>query len=313
VRAFRESEVDMRLRGLASRRGLGFAGAALVMAVLVVAPAFACGATGGRIDVRPARGEAGTGVDVVGVGFEGQPGSATVDVRWGGANGQLLAQVTPDESGAFTQRITVPNAAQPGWHQVTATQKRAGFDTYSTSNYAFEVTGVVTPAPAPVVTQPSPAPQPTPVPQPTATAEVPAAAAAPAPAPAPTAAQATASQPAGTRAAATPAPPAPAPPTPAPAPPLQAPPAAGPPSGTPERLNLSEIRETDPAGLHAAPIEPLLLSDPAAMGGPRTIDSGPPVWLLVPLVLAGLTLFGASCAVVVTEVRHRRVRAKVKA
>ncbi len=49
------------------------------------------------------------------------------------------------------------------------------------------------------------------------------------------------------------------------------------------------------------------------MGDPRSIDSGPPLWMLIPLVLVGLTLFSASCAVVVNEVRTRRSRAKVKA
>ncbi|MGH9283212.1 MAG: hypothetical protein ACRD0S_09800, partial [Acidimicrobiales bacterium] len=137
------------MKALGGKRGLGFGAAGVLLALMLVAPAFACGATGGRIDVRPARGEAGMGVDVVGTGYEGQPGSAIVDVRWGGASGQLLAQVQPDEAGGFMQRITVPSNAQPGWHQVTATQKRAGFDTYAVSSFAFEVTSAVTPAPVP--------------------------------------------------------------------------------------------------------------------------------------------------------------------
>lgn len=105
--------------------------------------------------------------------------------------------------------------------------------------------------------------------------------------------------------------PAPAPSEPAPAAPVAA---AGPVAAP--GLQLSEIRETDPAGVgsvSSAPIASLVVSDPAAMGGPRTIDSGAPLWMLIPLVVVGLTLFSASCAVAVNEMRQRRVRARVKA
>lgn len=67
------------------------------------------------------------------------------------------------------------------------------------------------------------------------------------------------------------------------------------------------------AAVDSGPIDPLVVSDPAAMGGPRTIDSGSPLWMLIPLVVVGLTLFSASCAVVVSEMRQRRVRARVNA
>lgn len=284
-------------RGLGGIRSFGSAGLAMVMAVLLVAPAFACTATGGSISVRPARAEAGTGIDVVGTGFEGQAGASQVDVRWGGASGQLLAQVSPDEAGAFSQRITVPATAQPGWHQVTASQKRLNADTFAVSNFAFEVTGIPAPAPAPAAT-PAPAPAPAPVADPAPVQPVAAATPAPAPAarPAPVA-----TRPATQAAIAS----SPAPVAPAPVP------AAAPDPG----LQLSELRDTDPAGVGptAGPIEPLVVSDPAAMGGPRSIDSGPPLWMLIPLVLVGLTLFSASCAVVVNEVRTRRSRARVQA
>ncbi|HVM02452.1 MAG TPA: hypothetical protein VM263_07250, partial [Acidimicrobiales bacterium] len=49
---------------------------------------------------------------------------------------------------------------------------------------------------------------------------------------------------------------------------------------------------------------PQVSATPAA--GASTIDAGPSLWALVPLIAMGLILFGGSVAVVVHEVRRRR-------
>lgn len=295
-----------------SRKGLGSIAAALVVfGVLAVAPAFACTGNRGTINTSPARAESGAAFSLDGSGFQGGPEAQPVNIRWGGASGQLLAQIAPEEGGTFSTRLAVPAGAQPGWHQITATQRQAGTDTFFTANFAFEVEGV-TPPPPPAPTQPS-APAPTPSPQasqPTQVSSTPQAAPTAQAAPAQTA---TARQPVTARAT-TPAAPPPAPPVAAV--PLPVTPEAAPATPAQPPLDLSEIRTTDPAGLgtvDAEPVPALVVSDPAAMGGPRTIDSGAPLWMLVPLAMVGLTLFAASCAVVVSEMRQRRVKAKVSA
>ena len=295
-------------RRFGSVKALVAASTLAVVAVLAVAPAFGCGATGGSAQVRPARAEAGATVDVSGTLF--RPEMGEVAIKWGTASGVLLATAAVDAAGSFGPvPIVIPANAEPArFYQISVYQPAD--PAARVSNFAFEVAGT----PAPVVTQPQPTPSPAPAPatQPAATASpAPAVQAAPAqssqPAAAPAASTATAARTPRPAAATATAPVAAAAPAPTPAaepvpvPEVAAtPPAAG--------LELPEVVETNPAD--AAPVQPLVVSDPAAMGGPRTIDGGPSLWVLVPLVVVGLTLFAASGAIVVHEVRRRRQAVK---
>ena len=278
------------------RRAAGAIVALVVLAAVAMAPAFACTGNRGSLTTNPAHAAAGTGIDLMGTGFEGQVGASQVEVRWGGGSGVLIAQVTPDEGGVINTRVTVPAGAEPGWHQITASQKRADSADSITSNYAFEVDGVVAAAPAPAPVTPQPAvTEPAPATQPAAAAPNPVA-----PAPATSTAKAPA--------AVTPVAPA----APVAAAPVAAAPVAAAPVA-PEPAPAAVVSEPSLPAPADAPIPALPGRDPVAMGGPRTIGSGPSLWLLAPLAMVGLTLFAASCAVVVHDVRQRRARAGVKA
>ena len=271
---------------------------ALVVAVVLVAPAFACTELA-NLSTSPARGEAGAVVNVSGTQFLPE---RAITVHWGGSSGALLASTTTDGAGSFAATITVPAGVTPTTPaQIFAVQTGSG------SRAVAVEFNKQAPAAAPVV-QPAPvaAPAPTAQAAPAPAASAPAAQAAPsaaAPAPARTAPQAPARQPVAAPAAvAAPAPPAAAPAAPAPAPaPVAAP--------VPQAIDRGELQAIQ----QPAPAQPVLASDAAAMGGPRTIEQGSPLWVVVPLVLVGLTLFAAASAVVVHEVRARRVRAKVTA
>ena len=275
---------------------LGMAGA-LVVAVVLVAPAFACTELA-NLSVSPASGGAGTAVTVSGTQFLSD---RPVTVHWGGSSGALLASATTDGAGSFAATITVPagvTAATPA--QIFAVQTGSG------SRAVPVEFNKQAPAAAPVV-QPAPATAPAPTVQaaPAPAAQAPVAQAAPAaaaPAPARTAPQAPARQPVAAPAAAAASAPAAATAAPAPA----AAPVAAPVPQVVDRGELQAIQQPVPA-------QPVVVSDAAAMGGPRTIEQGTPLWVVVPLVLVGLTLFAAASAVVVHEVRARRVRAKVTA
>ena len=276
---------------------LGMAGA-LVVAVVLVAPAFACTELA-NLSVSPASGGAGTAVTVSGTQFLSD---RPVTVHWGGSSGALLASATTDGAGSFAATITVPagvTAATPA--QIFAVQTGSG------SRAVPVEFNKQAPAAAPVV-QPAPATAPAPTVQaaPAPAAQAPVAQAAPAaaaPAAARTAPQAPARQPVAAPAAvAAFTPPAAAPAAPAPA----AAPVAAPIPQVVDQGELQAIQQPVPA-------QPVVVSDAAAMGGPRTIEQGTPLWVVVPLVLVGLTLFAAASAVVVHEVRARRVRAKVTA
>lgn len=298
--------------GRASVRGLRrvVAGGTLAtVALLAVAPAFGCGATNGNPQVSPARAEAGAVVNMSGTAY--RPELGEVFIKWGTATGTLLASAPVNADGTFGPvPVTIPASAEPSrFYQITVYQPAEPIARSVTVEITSTPAPQAQPAPAPAPANPSSQPatgsQPAPSGQPLA-ASPPAATATAAPAPAP---RATA------RPAPAPSAPAQSPPPVAPAAAPGAPPAM--PSDTPApsaALDLPEVTETDPAGLAATgaptPAQPLVVSDPAAMGGPRTIDGGPSLWVLVPLVLVGLTLFAAASAVVVHELRRRRLAVK---
>ena len=297
---------------IAGKRGVVGAGLAL-LAVVVVAggTSFACTA-GATATIRPARAEAGAIVQYNATGFD--PNGSAVTVRWGGASGVLLTQAAVDGSGNVSVPVRVPdNVAGGSFQQVTGTQRTLdanGNEVFRSASAVIEIPGVaVSPAPAPA---PEPAPAPAPAAAPAAQAATPAPAPAATPAPAPARRVATAPvapaarpvAPAVTEAA----PVVPAPAAPAPAPEVVAP-APVPVLTAVDRADLQAI---DGPVTAAAP-QGLVVADPAAMGSPRTIDGGPSLWMLVPMVLIGLTLFAAAGAIVVHELRSRRAAAKIPA
>nr|MDP9005550.1 hypothetical protein [Actinomycetota bacterium] len=72
------------------------------------------------------------------------PGAPMVPValHWGGVDGQLLAEVTPDSAGNISATFSVPEG-QPGYYVLVATQKNAeGVDQYGTpARASFQILG----------------------------------------------------------------------------------------------------------------------------------------------------------------------------
>ena len=301
-----------------NRKTLGGGAAAVILLLVAVAPAFACSGNRGTLTARPARADAGATIDLNGSSFQ-TASDLLINVRWGGPSGLLLVQVAPDETGSFTTQITVPAGAETGFHQISATQRQPD-NTFFSATVAIEVQGAPAPVPTPVpaASQPS---EPSPTPASVAQATAPASQAAPTSQATPTAqaspvtrgpaASQAESAPAVAARSASAAAPAQAPP-PAAAPPV--PPTPVTPAG-PAAVNPVPAGTAIPGSAEATPIPALPERDASVMGGPRTvaIESGPALWLLVPLIVTGLTLFAASCAAIVSDVRQRRVEAKVEA
>ena len=258
----------------------------VAVVLLAMVPAFACGPRA-TAQVEPTRGEAGTTVNITGSLFKPE---YNLVVKWGGASGIVLATSAVRADGTVGPiPVTIPATAEPGLGILAVYQPD---DQATVSNVTFEVAGVPAPAAAPA--QPAPAPSPSPAPAPAASAT-------PAPAPAP----AQTSQP-----AAAPAPQARVQPAPATAAaPVPAPPAAAP-APAPEAQVASDtpVAEEPPV---VAVEPPAARTTPApATTGAGSIDGGTSLWVLVPLVGLGLTLFAASAAIVVHEVRKRRSAVK---
>lgn len=252
--------------------------------VAAVAPAFACGPVA-TAEIRPARGEAGTIAEVSGNLFKPEMGD--VVIKWGGSAGVLLASATVNADGRFGPTpVTIPADAQPNPAQILAVYQ-PGDQNMRVSNVLFEVAG----DPVVVTSPPQAAPEPAPAAQPSGAASTAPAATATQPAPA--------SQPA---------------PAPAAAPRVRpAPPAVGAavPS-TPEAQPVpAETPEPAPAPVAEVPAPAFETPAPVDTAPATTaIDDGRSMWVLVPLIAVGLTLFAASAAVVVHEVRRRRQAVK---
>ncbi len=72
---------------------------------------------------------AGDSIEVTGSSFRtAERGGQDVLVRWNGTEGEVLAQVTPDETGQVVASVTVPADAQPGYYLMVATQDVAEED-----------------------------------------------------------------------------------------------------------------------------------------------------------------------------------------
>ena len=298
------------------RAVVGGAFALVALVVIAAGSAFACTA-GASATVSPARAEAGAVVSYSATGFD--PNGSDVALRWGGASGPLLATAAANASGAVSASIRVPDNAPAGnFYQITGTQRTMdaqGREVFRSASAVVEIPGAPAPAVAPSPEPAAPTPQPVsqqPAAQPAAqpqTQQQPAAS----PAPPATAGAPAARSPAATPAAAAAGGPAPVAAAPAPTAPAAPEAHAAAPPPAPVAVDRSELQAINAPAADAAPAQPLVVSDPAAMGGPRTIDDGTPLWVLVPLVGIGLTLFAAASAVVVSEVRIRRAKAKVTA
>ena len=251
----------------------------LAVGLLAVVPAFAC-TPRSMAQIDPARGEAGSTVNITGSLFD--PQYALV-VKFGGASGTILATTAVRSDGsAGPVPVAIPATAEPGKIHVLAVYQPDD-PAAKVSNVTFEIPGAPATAPAPV--QPAPAPVVDPVPVATAT---------PAPAPAVQSTPAPAAAQPRVRTA-------PAAETPAPVP---AAPAIEEPSVQEPSVPavVSDIPADDPV-VAEAPVA--RTSTPAG-----SIDDGTSLWVLVPLIGVGLVLFAASAAIVVHEVRKRRSTVK---
>lgn len=144
----------------------------LAAAVAVAGAAWAC-TPYAAISVSPQQGPAGSQLTVEGRAFRN---SHAVEIRWGSADGPVLATATGP---SFSAPVTVPDA-DPGVHTIVALQRTShGSATGGRGAAQFEVTE----AAAAAGQSPAPAPGQAPAPAPAAQ-EPPARAADPAPAPA---------------------------------------------------------------------------------------------------------------------------------
>lgn len=250
----------------------------VAVALLAMVPAFAC-TPRSMAQIDPARGEAGSTVNITGSLFD--PQYALV-VKLGGASGTILATTAVRSDGsAGPVPVTIPVTAEPGKIHVLAVYQPDD-PAAKVSNVTFEIPGAPVAAPAPV--QPAPAPSADPVPVATAT---------PAPAPAAQSTPAPAAAQPRVRTA-----PAAETPAPVPAAPVSEEPLVQEPSVP------AVVSDTPPDEPVAVP--PVVRSTAPA----GSIDGGTSLWVLVPLIGFGLVLFAASAAIVVHEVRKRRSAVK---
>jgi len=70
-------------------------------------------------------------------------GSSAVAIHWNGVDGPILAQVTPDASGAISAKFKIPANLEPGYYIITATQtEKSGAPAWGTpAKIAFQVVG----------------------------------------------------------------------------------------------------------------------------------------------------------------------------
>ena len=275
---------------------------ALAVGLLGAAAAFACTPQAG-ITLTPPAGPPGTAVEVLGQRWDATSASPVV-LRWHLADGAQIGtgwvDGTEAANGVFRATVTVPSNAYNGFYTIRATQQKADGSNFWVASQIFQVTGGIDPPKATVPVQEA-APQ-------EAVAEEPVAAAEPQPQPAATPATA-APAPRATRSPATTAPAIVA------AEPAPAQPAAAEPTAAAEPVAAEAAPAVEPVpgstGDGLPPVAsdrplPLVVTDPSALGGPRTIDSGPSTAAVALMAALGLGLFAGGSAIVVSDVRRRR-------
>lgn len=102
-----------------------FAAAALFL--MSAMAAFAC-TNLASLNLSETSGSPGTTIDVTGSAFSSGENVQPVQIHWGGAEGEVLTEATPDSSGAFSTSVTIPDNAEPGFHVLVATQMQEGED-----------------------------------------------------------------------------------------------------------------------------------------------------------------------------------------
>lgn len=89
--------------------------------------AFAC-TNLATLNLSQSAGAPGTDIDVTGSSFSTGDDVQAVEIRWGGTNGEVLAEASPDSTGAIETTVTIPEDAQPGYHVLAASQMQEGED-----------------------------------------------------------------------------------------------------------------------------------------------------------------------------------------
>ena len=285
------------------RRAAVLLAAAVSVGLVGAAAAFACTPQAG-LTLTPAAGSPGTAVAVLGQKWDATSPNPVV-LRWATADGMQIGIGWGDgasgDDGVFKATVTVPAGAYNGFYAIKGSQRKADGSNFWVADAVFQVTGSIDPPKATVA-------EPTTVPVQEGVAEEPLVATEPQPAatpatstpsprvtrsPATTAPAVVAAQPAPTEPAAT-----------EPAAPVAAEvaPAAEPPPAAPAGNGLPPVASGTPL--------PLVVSDPSVLGGPRTIDSGPSTAAVALMAVLGLGLFAGGSAIVVSDVRRRRVEAR---
>lgn len=110
-----------------------FAAAALFL--ISAMAAFAC-TNLASLNLSESQGSPGTTIDMTGAAFSPVgDGVQPVQIHWGGAEGDVIAEASPDSSGAFQTSVTVPEDAEPGFHVLVATQMQEGEDGELSASY----------------------------------------------------------------------------------------------------------------------------------------------------------------------------------
>lgn len=99
--------------------------AAFAMLLVSAMAAYAC-TNLATLNLSEGAGSAGADIDVTGSAFSTGDNVEPVEIRWGGTDGEVLAQATPDDTGAIQTSVTIPEDAQPGYHVLVATQMQEG-------------------------------------------------------------------------------------------------------------------------------------------------------------------------------------------
>lgn len=80
------------------------------------------------LNLSESNGVAGADIDVTGSSFSTSDSAQAVEIRWGGTEGEVLAEATPDSTGSIETSVTIPDSADPGYHVLVATQMQEGED-----------------------------------------------------------------------------------------------------------------------------------------------------------------------------------------
>ncbi len=128
-----------------TKKGPAFFATAIVAMAFTAVAAMAC-TNLATLNLSSATGSVGDTITVTGSSFAvpRKAGDAVVPVvlKWNGADGGVLAEVTPDSAGNISASFTVPEG-QPGYYVIVATQKNAeGVDQYGTpARASYQILG----------------------------------------------------------------------------------------------------------------------------------------------------------------------------